>query len=155
MNRRKERSFPLGLGDSLDLEPTGDGGEIGVPNKQTKAGWGSCGRRAPPTAAPWQRLSLCQSVPQPQCSPSLSPGHRHPNPLLHWIPVSFPWCSALWVFTSLFSSLFLKWSIVDLQCCVSFWCTTKGLSYTYVYIFFFIFFSTMVYYRILSIVPRT
>ena len=39
--------------------------------------------------------------------------------------------------------------IVDLQCCVSFWCTAV----IHLYIFFFIFFSIMVYYRILDILP--
>ena len=56
--------------------------------------------------------------------------------------------------TSLFFSLFffLNWSIVDLQCCVSFRCKAKWFRYTYIY-FFFIFFSNMVYHRILNIVP--
>ena len=30
------------------------------------------------------------------------------------------------------------WSIVDLQCCVSFWCTAKWISYTYTYIHSFL-----------------
>ena len=55
-------------------------------------------------------------------------------------------------------SLFIfKWSIVDLQCCDSFWCTTKWFSYThthtYIYIHFSTFFSIMVYHRTLNIVP--
>ena len=45
---------------------------------------------------------------------------------------------------------FFNWSIVGLQC-VSFWCTAKWFSYTYVCIY--IFFSIMVYYRMLNIVP--
>ena len=50
------------------------------------------------------------------------------------------------------SKCFLYWSIVDLQC-VSFWCTAKWFSCTCIHIFFFIFFSIMVYYRVLNIVP--
>ena len=47
-----------------------------------------------------------------------------------------------------------SWSIVDLQCCVNFFGTAKWLSYPYdMHMFFFIFFSIMVYLRILSIVP--
>ena len=48
--------------------------------------------------------------------------------------------------------------IVGLQCCVCFRCTVKRLSYTYIYIrtrtyiFFFRFFSIVVYYKILNIV---
>jgi len=42
---------------------------------------------------------------------------------------------------------------VDLQCCVNFWCTAEWLSYTQVYTFLFIFFSTIVYPKILNIVP--
>ena len=43
------------------------------------------------------------------------------------------------------------WSIVDLQHCVNFCRIGKWLTYTY--IFFFIFFSIIVYHRILNIVP--
>ena len=42
--------------------------------------------------------------------------------------------------------LFFNWSIIDLQC-INFWCIAKWFSYTYIYIFF----SIMVYYRILNI----
>ena len=45
-------------------------------------------------------------------------------------------------------NFFFSWSIVDLQCCVSFWCIAKWFSYI-----FFIFFSIMVYYSILNTVP--
>ena len=49
---------------------------------------------------------------------------------------------------------FFNESIVDLQCCVSFRCTAKWFRYTYIYIFFFFrFFSIIVYYKILNIVP--
>ena len=46
---------------------------------------------------------------------------------------------------------FFNWSIVDLQCCVSFRCTAKWVSY--ICIFFFRFFSTIGYYKILNMVP--
>ena len=36
--------------------------------------------------------------------------------------------------------MFFNWSIVDLQCCVSFYYTAKGFSYAYVYILFHILF---------------
>ena len=49
--------------------------------------------------------------------------------------------------------LFFYWSIVNIWCCVSFWCRAKWFSYTYIYILFFIFFSIIVYYKILNIVP--
>ena len=47
---------------------------------------------------------------------------------------------------------FKNWSIPDLQCWVSFWYTAKWFSCSYTYIFFFVFFSIMVYYRILNVV---
>ena len=49
------------------------------------------------------------------------------------------------------SVLFKKqfyWSIVDLRCCVNFCYTVKWLSFTYT--FFFVFFSTVVYHRVLN-----
>ena len=54
------------------------------------------------------------------------------------------------------SFFFLNWSIVDLQYCVSFRCTAKWFSYSYICIYlysFFQFFSIIVYYKILNIVP--
>ena len=36
--------------------------------------------------------------------------------------------------------LFFNWSIVDLQCCVNFYCIAKWFSYTYIYILFHILF---------------
>ena len=48
-------------------------------------------------------------------------------------------------------NFFFNWSIVGLQCRVSFRCTAKWFSYTY--ILFFRFFSIIGYYKILNIVP--
>ena len=41
-----------------------------------------------------------------------------------------------------------------MQCCVSFWCTAEWFSFIYIYmsIYFFVFFSIMVYYRLLNVV---
>ena len=55
-----------------------------------------------------------------------------------------------WYWTNYFISIF--WSVVDLQCCVNFCYTAKWFGYTHIYTFF-IFFSIMVYPRILNIVP--
>ena len=61
----------------------------------------------------------------------------------------------------LFPFIFLKkfifyWSIVDLQCCISFR-SAKWFRYIYmhIYVFFFRFFSHTCYYKILSIAPCT
>ena len=52
---------------------------------------------------------------------------------------------------------FLKnvyWSIVDLQCCITFCCRAKWISYTYLYIYSFIDnFSHVLHYRVLGRVP--
>ena len=66
-----------------------------------------------------------------------------------------PLCSRVFLFVFSDRKCFLckNWSIVDLQCCVSFWCAAKWFSYTYLYIFFFfICFSITVCCRVLNIV---
>ena len=68
------------------------------------------------------------------------------DPLGMWFGLSlFLFCSVLmWrvvnmFFFCIFSFFlyFLYWSIFDLQCCVSFRCTAKWLTYTYTYIYSF------------------
>ena len=46
-----------------------------------------------------------------------------------------------------------NWRKMDLQCCVHFWCRAKSCIYIYTHAFFWIFFSIMVYHRILNTVP--
>ena len=46
-------------------------------------------------------------------------------------------CPSAPVETSGNSFFFLNWDIVDLQCCVSFGCTAKWFSYTYIHIYSF------------------
>ena len=73
---------------------------------------------------------------------------------LYWVMVIYQHINRLSAHNgrSLHSSSFLKkWSIVDLQYCVSFRYTVRWFSYTY--IFFFRFFPLMGYYKILSIAP--
>lgn len=50
---------------------------------------------------------------------------------------------------SVYSHL-LTWSIVDLQFCVNFWHTAHWFSYAHIY--FFMFFSIVIYYKILNMV---
>ena len=58
----------------------------------------------------------------------------------------------------IFSFFFFNWSMVDLQCYVSFMCTAKWFSYTYTYTHiysFFRLFSLVGYYKILTLVDCT
>ena len=41
-------------------------------------------------------------------------------------------------------SLFIDWRVVDLQCCLSFWCAAKWLSYTYTYMFVYFIWASLV-----------
>ena len=45
------------------------------------------------------------------------------------------------------------WSLIDLQCCVSFRCIAKWVSYTYIYFFFFKILIHTSHYRAFSRVP--
>ena len=47
------------------------------------------------------------------------------------------------------------WCIIDLQCCISFRCTAKWISYIYMYIhfFFLVFFSHISHYRVFNRIP--
>ena len=66
------------------------------------------------------------------------------------------WLSSGHSTPSCFLIYILNWCILDLQCCVSFWRRAKWFNYTYIYsifAFFFIFFSIIVYHKILNIVP--
>ena len=56
--------------------------------------------------------------------------------------------SACLIYAQVFKNIF-HWSIVDLQRCINFYCIAEWFPYMYIYRFFFIFFSGMVYYRIL------
>ena len=47
--------------------------------------------------------------------------------------LGFCFCFRHWAFKT-----FFYWSIVDLQCCVSFRCTAKWISYTYTHIYSFL-----------------
>ena len=53
-------------------------------------------------------------------------------------------CS-IWLFLNYVLHIFSNRHVVDLQCCVSFWCRAKWFSYTYIYILSVIFFTIMVY----------
>ena len=68
---------------------------------------------------------------------------------------SFPTCSMRGFFCCKTLNKFFYWIIVDLQCCVSFTCAAKGLSYTWIHCFplfsfFYGHFSHIGYYRVLS-----
>ena len=55
----------------------------------------------------------------------------------------------IWCWLSFNTFLYFYWSVVDLQCCVSFRCTAKWMSYTCIHLFF----SHIDHYRVLSGVP--
>ena len=66
-----------------------------------------------------------------------------PLKLCNFVTYRFSWNFAtLW--------FLLRYSIVGLPCCVQ---QSDSVTHTYIYTFFFIFFSIMVYHRILSVVP--
>ena len=52
----------------------------------------------------------------------------------------------------LFCRLFKNWNIIDLQCCANLCCIAKWLIYIPIDILIFIFFSIVVYHRILNVV---
>ena len=92
------------------------------------------------------------------------------NALLPYFNFNFMYSSLLWKKSDLFYSAascelniehkvtfiflyFLYWSAFDLQCCVSFRCTAKWISYTYTYILLLRFPFHLGHHRALSRVP--
>ena len=84
----------------------------------------------------------------PGCpSSSMIPSNRYCVCVLF----SFPTCSMRGFFCCKTLNKFCYWIIVDLQCCVSFTCAAKGLSYTWIHCFlFFLFLWTLFPYRLLQ-----
>ena len=106
-------------------------------------------------ATKWSEVKVTQSCPT-LCYPMDYAVHGILQArILEWIAVPFSRGSSQlrdWTQVSCITGIN---SIVDLQCCVWFWCIAKWLSFTYVRIciyILFIFFSIRDYYKILNIV---
>ena len=141
--------------------------------------WGSCSAFPVPPIVYWWAFGACVGPPHgvgvcilgggPTGSRSVLPSHtflfgmiqclvgssKAEQPVLpfaHWGPLQL---AAPPLPTLLFFKFY--WSMVDLQHRVNFFCTAKWLSYTYlcvcIYKFFSIFFSIIVCHRILNVVP--
>ena len=95
---------------------------------------------------PRRHLSGLQSL--PNCHPCCRMLKKPPPARQPHFSRKGKWSRMLY----LCSSVFFYLSTVDLQCCINFCCTAKWFHFTYVYIFFFIFFSILVYHRNLNIV---
>ena len=80
------------------------------------------------------------------------------------------WVTSNWINNhDLRPFFFFFWSVVDLQCCVRFWCTAKWFSYTYIVLFYCRLFQDIeyshqcyvvepccfIYFVYSSIIPRT
>ena len=74
-------------------------------------------------------------------------GGRGTNALL----IPFLCFIIIWGF--LYFVFLFYWSVVGLQCCISFRCTAKGFRYMCIYTYILRFFSIRAYYEILTIVP--
>ena len=73
-----------------------------------------------------------------------------------WKPLVSLW--AEWQHNMTWEFFKIYWSIIDFQCCVNFCYTAKWSAihiymYIFAHTFFFMFFSIMIYYRMLNIVP--
>ena len=68
-----------------------------------------------------------------------------------WLSPGIQWmANPCFIFFPLF---FFSWSIVDVQCFVNYYCTARWFSYTYIAVFFHIFFSITVYHRTWNRIP--
>ena len=79
----------------------------------------------------------------------LEKGKATHSSILAW---RIPWTTAHEVAKS--QTRLSELHIFDVQCCISFWCEqSDSIMHVGSYTYFFIFFSILVYYRVLSIVP--